>query len=197
MDGDDVWRTIDAERAYLATMLADLSPDQWTRPSVCVGWTVQDVAAHVIAHPQLRMRHLPGIVWRGRGGFNAIGYVEGKHRGAQPRERILADFERFAGSRRLAPFTSSAEALIDVLVHTQDIARPLGIDHPMPVDAAAAAATRTLRQAWVFGTRDLLRTKRLVATDTDWSYGSGPVVSAPIAELLMLTTGRAGRINAG
>lgn len=196
MDVEKVWRAIDAERAALATLLAGLTREQWATPSACAGWTVQDVAAHVIAHPQYRVRDVPGMVWRGRGGFNTITYVEGKRRGAQSPGQILSDFERFAESRRLAPFTTPAEALIDALVHTQDIVRPLGIDHLMAVDAAAAAATRTLKQAWVFGTRELLRTKRLVATDADWSHGAGPVVSAPIAELLMLTTGRAARISA-
>lgn len=196
MDVEGVWRVIDAERASLAALLAGLSSKQWAAPSACTGWTVQDVAAHVIAHPQYRLRHLPGMVWRGRSGFNAITYVEGKRRGEQRAEQILSDFERLAGSRRLAPFTTPAEALVDVLVHSQDIARPLGIEHPMPADAAAVAATRTLGQAWVFGTRELLRAKRLVATDVDWSHGTGPVVRAPIAELLMLTTGRAGRVSA-
>jgi len=195
MDVDEVWHTIEVERAALAALLRRLTPEQWASPSACTGWVVGDVAAHVIAHPQIRWRELPGAAWRGRGRFNSMTFLDGKRRGEQPRERILADYERLAGSRRLAPFTTPAEALVDILVHTQDIARPLGIDHPMPPKAAAVAATRTVKYAWVFGTRDLLRTKRLVATDVEWSHGSGPEVRAPIAELLMLTTGRDGRIS--
>jgi len=50
----------------------------------------------------------------------------------------------FIGSRRRAPFVSELEPLLDILVHFQDICLPLGIEHPMPIDAAAAAADRVL-----------------------------------------------------
>jgi len=50
----------------------------------------------------------------------------------------------FIGSRRRAPFVSELEPLLDILVHFQDICVPLGIEHPMPIDAAAAAADRVL-----------------------------------------------------
>ena len=38
---------IRAERERLAGLLADLSPEQWAAPSLCRGWRVQEVAAHI------------------------------------------------------------------------------------------------------------------------------------------------------
>lgn len=42
---------IRAERRALIDLLESLSPDPWAMPSLCAGWTVQDVAAHVAWMP--------------------------------------------------------------------------------------------------------------------------------------------------
>ncbi|WP_281690643.1 maleylpyruvate isomerase N-terminal domain-containing protein [Pseudonocardia thermophila] len=41
------WTAVDAHRRDLVQLLATLSAADWTRPSLCSGWTVRDVAAHV------------------------------------------------------------------------------------------------------------------------------------------------------
>lgn len=35
------------ERRDLADFLETLTPEQWQQPSLCAGWTVRDVVAHV------------------------------------------------------------------------------------------------------------------------------------------------------
>jgi hypothetical protein len=105
-------------------------------------------------------------------------------------EQIVATLRAFVGSRRTAPFVTEIEPLIDILVHAQDISIPLGVEHAMPVDAAVVAADRVLH------TRGIMRLwkpplgVRLVATDTDWSYGEGPVREAPMQAHLLTLTGR-------
>ena len=47
MDRDQVWQAIDDERASLAALLDDLSEQEWETPSLCAGWRVRDVAAHL------------------------------------------------------------------------------------------------------------------------------------------------------
>jgi Mycothiol maleylpyruvate isomerase N-terminal domain len=47
MDRDDVWRAIDDQRRRLAGLLEDLSEQEWQHPSLCRGWTVRQVAAHI------------------------------------------------------------------------------------------------------------------------------------------------------
>jgi uncharacterized protein (TIGR03083 family) len=47
MNPDQIWRVIDAQRAQLSDLLADLTDDEWRKPSLCAGWTVRDVAAHL------------------------------------------------------------------------------------------------------------------------------------------------------
>ncbi|MGW6158896.1 maleylpyruvate isomerase family mycothiol-dependent enzyme [Streptomyces sp. NPDC055144] len=45
---DDVWAIVHAERAALIDDLAHLEDDQWLKPSLCDGWTVHDVLAHLV-----------------------------------------------------------------------------------------------------------------------------------------------------
>src|SRR5688572_12685352 len=46
---DDIWPAVHAERRALAADLAGLSPEQWQTPSLCAGWSVHDVLAHMVA----------------------------------------------------------------------------------------------------------------------------------------------------
>ncbi|MFE7629234.1 maleylpyruvate isomerase N-terminal domain-containing protein [Kocuria sp. NPDC057446] len=44
---DDVWAVIDLQRRGTADLLAGISGERWDEPSLCEGWTVRDVAAHL------------------------------------------------------------------------------------------------------------------------------------------------------
>jgi uncharacterized protein (TIGR03083 family) len=192
MDKATVWRHIHAERRALAGHLAALDADQWEHDSLCKGWTVRDVAAHVISTPQIGWREVLKMSPRMLRGYHRTIFEVSKELGKAPTDDILAQFERYDGSTHHVPTTTHVEPLIDALVHTQDALRPLGIRHDMPVEAASFAADR----AWllfspVFGTGIPRRGLRLVATDTDWTRGRGDrVVQAPMQELLMFVTGR-------
>ncbi len=54
---------------------------------------------------------------------------------------------------------------MDVLVHGQDIAVPLGIERPMPTDAAVAGFERVWKMGWPFHARRRLRGIHLAVTD--------------------------------
>lgn len=128
MDVDEVWATIDEQRASLCDLLDGLSPEQWDHPSLCEGWRVREVAAH------LTMAHSgPGEVlpWLVRGGFTFNGMID---RSARARaevlstDQIIARIRGFVGSRRHAVGTTHIEPMLDIMVHGQDIARPHGSD---------------------------------------------------------------------
>jgi len=191
MDQDQLWRHIHAERRVLADALAGLRGDDWSRESLCPGWTVKDVAAHVISNPQVRMRHIAAMSARNLGrGYNTMIFREVKRWSAtRTPADILAEFETYAGSTRHVPVTTTVEPLLDALVHTQDILRPLGLKHAAPAEATVVAADRARLHAAFMGW-GAARRVRLVATDVDWVRGKGPTVEGPMAELLMVCTGR-------
>jgi uncharacterized protein (TIGR03083 family) len=194
MDRDDSWRVIAEQRMALAALLEPLTDAEWDTPSLAAGWRVRDVAAHVALAPQV-----PGIGSmiaegvRARGSFHRLNHdLSVRHADTRPAERLVAELREHAASRRLPFVTNYRNILFDVLVHAQDIAIPLGRDLAMPRDAAAAGATRVWTMGWPFWAKRRLRGVRLVATDTDWSAGSGAEVAGPIDALLLLLTGRTG-----
>lgn len=190
MDREAAFDIIVSQRLALRDHLADLTDEEWETPSLCAGWRVRDVAAHVISSPQLTwgpcLRAVGGM-WRG---YNGAVLRDGRRRGTAPVAEILAQYDTWAEVRRGPAVVTSVEPLVDVLVHTQDILRPLGRRHPMPPGAAAVAADRARLMAPLFGATRTLRSIRMRATDVDWERGRGPVVEGPMSELLMMCTGR-------
>ena len=195
MDRNAIWNVVHRERSALADLLETLSPAEWDHPTLCPGWAVRDVAAHVIASPQFGLADLVPALWRGRGDYNRAMYLDARARGRRPVESILADYRRLDGSRRHPPGTTVREPLLDVLVHTQDIALPLGRHHAMPPEAARTAADRVWSMPFPFWARRRLRGVTLTATDIDWRAGSGPEVRGTMEALLLLLTGRTAALD--
>jgi uncharacterized protein (TIGR03083 family) len=190
MNQDEVWRAIDAERASLADLLDSLGEQEWEVPSLCAGWRVRDVAAHLTL---AQMRPLPAVVAavRARGNFNRMVHDSAVRQARRlPVLQYAPRLRAMAGSRRKAPGVSHLEPLIDVLVHGQDIAIPLGRSRPMPVGAAIAAADRVWPSLFPWRAERKLNGFRLAATDCSWSAGDGLLVEGPIGAILLLLTGR-------
>lgn len=190
MDTVQVWLYVDSERAALADALQTLTAEQWETPSHCPGWSVRDVAAHVISSPQVTALHIAGALVKARGNYDRAVFSLAKKAARRPMADIIGDYHRFSGSRRHPPGTSPLEPLLDVLVHTQDILRPLHQRHEMPTPAAHAAAARVWTKSFPFQARKKFAGYRLAATDAGWTVGDGPLIQGPIAELLLLLTGR-------
>lgn len=191
MDRADHWRAIAAERLSLADLLDDLSPAEWETPSLCVGWRVRDVAAHVALAPQLAgPSRIVAEAVRSRGRYHRMNHDLAVRHAARPVRQIVAELREHAHSQRLPVVTNYRNILLDVLVHGQDVAVPLGLPRPMPPAAARAAAERAWAMGWPFWARRRLRGLRITATDVEWAAGHGAPVEGPIAAVLLLLTGR-------
>jgi len=77
-----------------------------------------------------------------------------------------------------------------VLVHTQDVVRPLGRRQEMPAGPCAVAADQVWRRSFPFRARRRLSGYRLTATDIDWTVGDGPTINGTMGALLIFLTGR-------
>ena len=106
--------------------------------------------------------------------------------------QIIAAIRATAGSRRHNFGVTYREALIDILVHAQDVAIPVGRRHPMPPEAAAAAVTRIWTMRWPppFPASRTMQQFQVTATDTASTAGHGPQIQAPINAILLLSAGR-------
>lgn len=191
---EKMWDVIVEQRAELHKILQQLSPEQWRTPSLCQGWSVQDVAAHVISAPQLdataMLKLMPSLL---RHGYNGMTLRDGQARGSAGTPAILEQYEQFASIRRGPWMVDARETLTDTLVHFQDLARPLGIEHAMPSAAAVEVARRLDRTGLMLGSRKVLRSVLMIATDTSFESGQGESVIGPIDELVMLRAGRSPR----
>ena len=47
----DTWTRIESGRSTFADYLHTLSADDWRQASLCAGWTVKDVVAHMLVVP--------------------------------------------------------------------------------------------------------------------------------------------------
>lgn len=194
MDDTQMWQTIDSERAATADLLAGLTDVEWTYPSLCAGWTVREVAAHLSLAHRIGVGGALREFVKARGSFNRMIDQTARAEARRPTEELVAELRGAVGVHRLAPGQSLKNAMMDVMVHTQDMALPLGIERHMPIEAAVVSADDLWRIGFPFHARKRLAGYRLVATDADWSAGEGTEVSGPIEALLMLLAGRSATI---
>ena len=193
MSTEESWQVVAGQRLAIAELLGGLSEADWEQPSLCAGWRVRDVAAHVTLMP---IPPPPSTLLvdlaKARGNYARWNTVVSRRRAARTPAQLVQDFRNTAESRSVPWPANPANVMWDILVHAQDIAIPLGIDFPTPPDAGAAAATRIweLRWPFSFGAKRRLGSLRLTATDADWTIGAGPEVAGPISAILLLLTGR-------
>ena len=188
MNTDEIWRCVDEQRVGLADLFEGLDDQQWMAPSLCEGWRVRDVAAH-LTHSH--MGPLRMIREAAKSGFRFDPLILRLGReDRRSREQIAGALRGMAGFRIKVPGTSVAQPMIELLVHGQDIAVPLGIDHPMPTEAAVEAAKRLSGMRFPINASKRIDGLRLVADDADFAVGNGREVRAPIADIVMMLAGR-------
>ncbi|SFS31003.1 maleylpyruvate isomerase family mycothiol-dependent enzyme [Saccharopolyspora flava] len=178
-----------AERGDLADYLATLTRGQWEEPTLCAGWRVRDVVAHVISYDDLSW---PGVLKRAvRAGFRPGAINEGLV--AESRSRSTGELlDRLrANLRPTGPITVNGGMipLVDATIHHQDIRRPLGQPREIPPERLRVVLDLAMKAPPV-GAKKRAAGLRLVATDLDWSRGDGPEVRGPAEALLMTLAGR-------
>jgi uncharacterized protein (TIGR03083 family) len=198
-EADAVWTGIDDQRTRTADLLEQLTEEQWNHPSLCQGWTVRQVAAHLTLQQQ-RVRDFAAFVAHNPRMVRSLTLNAIIHDSAVlqarrlSRHEIISRIRAMIGSRRHNAFVTPLETLTDILVHSQDVAIPLGLNLTMrPVPSTLAATRRwDTRGTWLatVSRRLPLDGYRLNATDTDWTRGQGPEIAGPIGALLLLLTGR-------
>lgn len=190
MDQDQSWHIIDRHRAMIADLLESLSPEQWETPSLCAGWRVRDVGAHLSLAATATTGEVVRAALAARGNPDRMIRDVSIARGRRPMGEIVSDLRGIIGSRRLAPTTFWRDPLLDIVVHAHDITRPLGIEIETPAEAAHEAAEWAWRRRFPFFPARRLRGFRLVADDVEWARGSGEEIRGPVTSLLLLSTGR-------
>jgi len=179
------------ERAQLVELLETLTPEEWDAPSLCVGWSVRDVAAHVVSYDTLGPA---GLVSRyARSGFSVDRTNQHLVDAARSRtpEELVEHVRAHVRPRGLTTLLGGRIGLLDGFVHQQDIRRPLGRPRDVDRDVLLRALPFLVKVGRLVRGPQNARGLTLVATDVDWSHGSGPTVTGPAEALIMAVAGRA------
>ncbi|ALE04991.1 hypothetical protein AL755_04960 [Arthrobacter sp. ERGS1:01] len=186
---DILWALAHAERAALAEDLEGLSTEQWHHETLCGQWDVEHVVAHLTAAASTNqsqwLRSMLGARFRPA--------VHNQRRlqerlGATPAETL----ERFRAVIRskIAPTSDTPAYLGEVLVHAQDIRRPLGLAHLPSVDALTPVAEFFAQRNFAVPSRSRAAGLQLQADDGPFAAGTGPLVTGPTLALVMAMAGR-------
>lgn len=183
------WKLIHRERAALADTLDGLNSRQWATPSLCAGWSVQSAAGHVLAGAE---QTVPGFVrsmalngFR----FNTMMDHVARRLGELPPDEIIERLRARTTTTNRPP-APVVTMLGEIVMHSEDIRRPLGIRVQVPGDATVACLAMYSGAGFPLGTKKRIAGLKLTATDVDWSHGAGPEVSGPGQSLLLAMTGR-------
>lgn len=180
-----------AERLDLADLLDTLDDREWRAQSLCAGWTVRDVVAHLtLADREFTATVLRVI--RARGDFDRVTADMARERALRysPAE-LVAQLRETAGQPRRFPMSGPLDPLVDILVHGQDIARPLGRRREMAAGRVAPALDYVWSSSFYGRPEKRFGGLRFVATDAGWSAGGGQrEIRGPVGDVLLLATGR-------
>ena len=190
----DLIPMVQAERASLATFLEGLAPEQWTMPTYCAKWNVQQLVGHLIAAANITAPHFfAGLV---KSGFNFDRVVENdlvQYATGTPSE-VLERFKGVVGSTRKPPGPAYV-ALGEILVHGEDIRRPLGSKGQHPREHLVAVANSYLKTGKPLNGKKRSTGLRFVADDIEWTAGQGPEVRGPAMSLILAMVGRSPAID--
>lgn len=190
MEKAALFDAVTAQRHRLIGVLDDLSDEQWNARSLCEKWRVRDVVGHLVT-----ILDIPAgrFLWRSFRARSYDGYAADVacEYGSQDPGQLLAKYRQLAGKRIAPPIVGPIAPLTDVLIHTRDIERPLGISatlHPEGLRAALDYCCGGRAIGFVPGKRT--KGLRFEASDMDWSVGDGALVSGPAEAILLAVTNR-------
>ena len=185
----DTWPQIHAERAALADRLGALPDDDWSKPSLCAGWSVKDVAAHITATGHITAgSFFAGFIGAGFK-FNTFAQKSMAPYQAMTTAQLVQELGQTA-SMTAHPPGPKLTPLGEIVVHAEDIGRALGQHWTYPEATLVAAADYLKKTQPLIGAKKRIAGLRLEATDASWSTGSGPEVKGPAASLILAMAGR-------
>jgi len=180
-----------------ADLLASLDADGWQAASMCDGWTVRDVAGHVVwrvgASNAAMARTAIGSMLR-RPHLNPMRAMDdlSADEAARSPEDLVARIRAIAAGKRAGKGRKRLPELLEVVVHAFDIAHALKVD--LELDHRSTGAVAVARAAIApAAVRGVLRARTLRASDAGWSVGHGPVIEATASTLIMYLFGRTPR----
>jgi len=179
-----------AELAALADRLASLPDDRWETPSLCAGWRVREVVAHMTMAARYDAEAFGAEMAAAGFNFGVLSDRIAERDGALAPARLLTDLRSETMQRWAPPVGGFAGALSHAVIHGVDVTVPLGLAR-----AASDEALRLVLDGLTAGAPSnhfgvVVEGLALRASDLGWSSGQGRTVETPAHELVALLAGR-------
>jgi uncharacterized protein (TIGR03083 family) len=195
MTTTDLMPTIAAERRAFTDVLEGLPEADWNAPSLCSGWRVREVVAHMTMPFRYPGPRFLGELVRSRGNFARMADRIARRDAQVPIGTLLDGWRTNENHPWKPPGGGRMGALTHDVVHGLDITIPLGVEHPVgePALRVVLEHATTPLSLKHFGLD--LTGIRLEADDLDWAVGDGEPLRGRARHLLMVLMDR--RLPAG
>ncbi|MFF4578124.1 maleylpyruvate isomerase family mycothiol-dependent enzyme [Streptomyces sp. NPDC001389] len=186
----EIRAAIATERRELAAVLGDLSAEEWDAPTLCGGWRVREVAAHMSMGFRYSLSKMAWELIRARGNLHRMTDRCARKDAATHSTRELAALLSDNADHPWRPPVGGIEAALghDV-IHGLDITVALGLDRRVPEDHVHILLESVNARTLKFFGADLGGIE-LRADDLDWRFGTGTPLSGAAQDLLLLAYGR-------
>jgi uncharacterized protein (TIGR03083 family) len=190
MATDDLLPLITVERRAFGDVLEALPDPEWNAPSLCSGWRVREVVAHMTMPFRFSAPRFVGELVRSRGNFARMADRVARRDAQAPIGTLLDGWRRNENNPWKPPGGGFKGALTHDVVHGLDITIPLGIEHPVSEPALRVVLDHATSPLSLKHFGHDLTGIRLEADDLDWSFGDGEPLRGGARSLLMVLMDR-------
>lgn len=190
MTTTDLMPTVTAERRAFGDVLEGLSGADWDAPSLCSGWRVREVVAHMTMPFRYAAPRFLGELVRSRGNFARMADRVARRDAQAPIGTLLDGWLMNEDHPWKPPGGGLRGALTHDVVHGLDITVPLGIEHPVSEQALRVVLDHATTPLSLEHLGSDLTGIRLEADDLDWAFGDGEPLRGRGRHLLMVLMDR-------
>jgi uncharacterized protein (TIGR03083 family) len=187
----DIRDLIAGQRGDLATTLGGLPETSWDAPTLCERWRVREVVAHMTMPFRYGVEEFMAELGKSGGDFTALSDRLAARDAAALSPAELTETIR-ANIRHPwePPGGGFVGALSHDVIHGLDITVPLGLGFTVPEERLRIILPSSADEMSVgfFGVD--LDGIELRATDMDWTFGTGTLLTGTAQDLLLVICGR-------
>lgn len=189
-DDTSLQPTVAAEYVALADLLASATEADWNTPSLCQGWRVREVIAHLTMPARYDEEAFMAELRARDFDFSRLSNEIAARDAQLAFEDLVANLRADTLLNWAPPGGGYHGALNHVVIHGLDATVPLGVERRSPSETIRIVLDDLSEGGHEhFGT--VIAGRRLEATDLDWSYGSGRLLRGSAGDLALVLCGRA------
>ena len=190
MDDHELQPAVAAEFLALGDLLAGASDQRWDTASLCDGWRVRHVIAHLTMPARYAEEEFMAELQRCEFDFTRLSNEIAERDAQVPTDDLVANLRSDVMQHWTPPGGGYHGALNHVVIHGLDVTVPLGVPRRCP-DETITVVLDDLTHGGGHAHFGLdVGGRRLEATDLDWAYGAGTELRGAAEDLALALTGR-------